>query len=234
MDFDPKKSLLTRHPKAYYIGRHDDVVEHGGFHGPNVWPPLPEDQFRTPVWEYYQNTHRLGSIIWEILLQGLGQPVSLMEDFAKRPMVVMKMIRYPPLKVTLPGQFGVGAHTDFGGVTVLLQQPGKHGLEVYIPEKEAWIPVQANEDVYVINCGDMIMKWTGGQYKSALHRVINKADNDYRLSCATFFHGDVFATNPLNPNDPNRDTIGQLLIKRFKRQFTLDDDNGKAGLPAAP
>jgi hypothetical protein len=84
-----------------------------------------------------------------------------MESFAKRPMVVMKMIRYPPLAATLPGQFGVGAHTDFGGVTVLLQEPGRHGLEVWIEEKEAWLPVKAIEDVYVINCGDMIMKWSG-------------------------------------------------------------------------
>lgn len=147
-----------------------------------------------------------------------------MEQFAKKPMVVMKMIRYPPLAKTLPGQFGVGAHTDFGGVTVLLQQPGRHGLEVWLAEKEAWVPVQANEDVYVINCGDMIMKWSGGQYKSAKHRVINKADGENRLSCATFYHGDVFATNPLNPEDPHKETVGQLLVKRFGSQFSLDTE----------
>ena len=141
-----------------------------------------------------------------------------MEAFAKQPMVPMKMIRYPPQSTTLPGQFGVGAHNDFGGVTVLLQQPGKDGLEVY--HNEEWIPVQALEDIYVINCGDMLMRWSGGQYKSAKHRVINKADSECRLSCATFFHGDLFATNPLNPADPNKDTVGQLLVKRFRKQFS--------------
>ena len=173
------------------------------------------------MWDYYQATAELGRKIWEILLLALGHPISIMEAFAKRPMVQMKMIRYPPLATTLPGQFGVGAHTDFGGVTVLLQEPGKDGLEVWIEEKDAWLPVAAIEDVYVINCGDMIMKWSGGQFKSAKHRVINKADDEQRLSCATFFHGDVFATNPLNPSDPNRDTVGELLIKRFRNQFSL-------------
>ncbi|KAF9740451.1 hypothetical protein PMIN06_003018 [Paraphaeosphaeria minitans] len=210
--------------EAFYIGREDPLVEHAGFYGPNVWPPLPEDQFRNPVWNYYQATHNLGSIIWEILLQGLGHPISVMDSFAKKPMVMMKMIRYPPLAATLPGQFGVGAHTDFGGVTVLLQQPDKHGLEVWLDDKEDWVPVKAVEDVYVINCGDMIMRWSGGAYKSAKHRVINKADNESRLSCATFFHGDVFATNPLNPNDPVKETVGQLLIKRFGNQFSLSDE----------
>ena len=213
--------MLTEQTQAFYIGREDPVVEHGGFYGPNVWPPLPEEQFRKPVWEYYEATRELGKTIWEILLQGLGHPKSLMDAFAQKPMVFMKMIRYPPLAATLPGQFGVGAHTDFGGVTVLLQQPGRHGLEVWHEEKQEWVPVKALEDVYVINCGDMIMRWSGGRYKSAKHRVINKADNESRLSCATFFHGDIFATNPLNPDDPNKETVGQLLVKRFGNQFSF-------------
>ncbi|KAI4182070.1 MAG: hypothetical protein L6R41_006221 [Letrouitia leprolyta] len=206
--------------EAFYIGREEANVEPPGFHGPNLWPDLPEDEFRTPVWDYYQKTSTLGSVIWEILLQGLGYSPSMLEVFAKRPMVPMKMIRYPPGNATQPGQFGVGPHTDFGGVTVLLQQPGKVGLEVWYEPKEEWLPVPAEEDVYVINCGNMIQTWSGGRYKSAKHRVINKGDTE-RLSCATFWHGDVDATNPLNPEDPNKDTIGQLLFKRFSNQFTL-------------
>ncbi|KAJ5826826.1 Oxoglutarate/iron-dependent dioxygenase [Penicillium robsamsonii] len=210
--------------EAFYIGREDPVVEHSGFYGPNVWPPLPNEQFHDPVWEYYEATHKLGEIIWEILLLGLGHPISLMEEFAKRPMVVMKMIRYPPQAGDLPGQFGVGPHKDFGGVTVLLQEAGKHGLQVWHEGLEKWLPVKAMEDVYVINCGDMIGKWSGGRYKSAKHQVINAADNEPRLSCATFFHGDLFATNPLDPADPERETVGALLVKRFRNQFSFDKE----------
>ncbi len=195
-------------------------MEPPGFHGPNIWPNIPEEEFRGPVWEYYEQTRELGRVIWELLLHGLGYSPALMEGFTKKPIVMMKMIRYPPLKSTLPGQFGVGPHNDFGGVTVLLQQPGKEGLEVWYEEKEEWLPVPALEDVYVINCGDMIQRWSGGDYKSARHRVINKGDTQ-RLSCATFWHGDVAATNPLNPNDPNKETVGQLLVKRFRNQFSL-------------
>ncbi|RYP81859.1 hypothetical protein DL769_001819 [Monosporascus sp. CRB-8-3] len=206
--------------EAYYIGREDPVVELSGFYGPNVWPNLPEEEFRGPVWEYYQKTSNLGKIIWEILLQGLGYSTDLMDTFAKRPLVQMKMIRYPPSSATLPGQFGVGAHNDFGGVTVLLQQPGKDGLEVWLEKEEKWLLVPSHEDVYVINCGDMIMRWSEGRYKSVRHRVINKADAE-RLSCATFWHGDVFATNPLNPNDPNGETVGRLLVKRFRHRMSI-------------
>lgn len=162
----------------------------------------------------------LGRIIWGILLQGLGYSADVLDVFAKRPIVQMKMIRYPPSSLTKPGQFGVGAHTDFGGVTVLLQEPAKAGLEVQDSETKEWLPVPSIEDVLVINCGDMIQKWSGGAYKSAKHRVINKADTE-RFSCATFWHGDASATNPLNPEDADKDTVGQLLFKRFKSQFSL-------------
>lgn len=130
------------------------------------------------------------------------------------------MIRYPSKRKVRDGQFGVGPHNDFGGVTCLLQQPGKDGLEVWNDSKDEWLSVPAIEDILIINIGDMIHHWSGGEYKSARHRVINKADSE-RLSCATFWHGDLDATNPLNPNDPNRLTIGQRLFTRFGKQFTL-------------
>ncbi|KAL8913545.1 MAG: hypothetical protein Q9171_001627 [Xanthocarpia ochracea] len=221
--------------EAFYIGREDPVLEPPGFYGPNVWPNLPEEDFRDPIWEYYQGTTVLGRIIWAILLQGLGYSADLLDVFAKRPIVQMKMIRYPPSSLTKEGQFGVGAHTDFGGVTVLLQQPAKAGLEVQDSETKEWFPVPSIEDVLVINCGDMIQKWSGGAYKSAKHRVINKADSE-RFSCATFWHGDAGATNPFNADDADKDNIGQLLFKRFKSQFSLpkeveDQPQGVAAHP---
>lgn len=195
-------------------------MELGGIYGPNVWPDLPEADFRGPVWTYYQQTSALGKTLWSVLLEGLGQPVQLVEQFARRPIVPMKMIRYPPHREAGEGQFGIGAHTDFGGLTILFQQPGKDGLEVWHDGLCQWIDVPALEDVYVINCGDMVQRWSGGSLKSARHRVINKSDGE-RLSCATFWHGDVNATNPLRPNDPNRETVGQLLVKRFRNQYSF-------------
>jgi isopenicillin N synthase-like dioxygenase len=147
-----------------------------------------------------------------------------MEKFAKRPIIQMKLIRYPPQNMARAGQFGIGPHTDFGGVTVLLQQPNGHGLEVWHEKKNEWVEIPAIEDVFVINVGDMLQRWSGGIYKSAKHRVINKTteSNGERISIATFWHGDVEATNPFNPNDQSKDTVGSLLVKRFGKQYSLD------------
>ncbi|KAI1163293.1 putative 2OG-Fe(II) oxygenase family oxidoreductase [Nemania serpens] len=192
--------------ECFFVGREDPAVELSGFYGPNVWPDLPETDFRGPVWSYYEKTSDLGKTIWSILLEGLGQPLSLVEQFAKRPIVPMKMIRYPPHSQAAAGQFGIGAHTDFGGITILFQQPGKDGLEVWHEGREEWIGVPALEDVYVINCGDMV-----------------QPDGE-RMSCATFWHGDVHATNPLRPDDPNKETVGLLLAKRFRNQYSFSKE----------
>jgi isopenicillin N synthase-like dioxygenase len=206
--------------ESFYMGREDSVIEHLGFYGPNNWPGLPEEKFKGPVWDYYEATSQLGRTIWEILLQGLGHSTKAMESFAKKPVVALKLLRYPQPSQTLPDQLGAGSHTDFGGVTVLLQQPGKEGLEVWLEDRQDWLSVPALEDVFVINCGDMIHRWSGGQYKSVRHRVINKSDTE-RMSCALFWHGDVMATNPLDPEDPDKVTVGQLWMKRFKNQMSI-------------
>ncbi|KAH7074977.1 2OG-Fe(II) oxygenase [Paraphoma chrysanthemicola] len=209
--------------ECFFIGQEDAVVEAAGFFGPNIWPNIPDSDFRNPVWEHYQKTRDLGKTIWTILIEGLGQPASIVDAFAKRPVVPMKMIRYPPHSSVDDGQFGIGAHTDFGGVTILFQQPSKDGLEVWHDGRQEWIEVPALEDVYVINCGDMIQRWSGGAYKSGLHRVINKVQGK-RMSCATFWHGDVHATNPFTSDDAEKETVGRLLVKRFRTQYSIEKE----------
>jgi len=84
----------------------------------------------------------------------------------------------------------VADHTDFGCVTILLQEAGSKGLEVWYPPTETWIPVPPKEGAYVINMSDMMQKWTTGYYRSARHRVITTSDKD-RYSVAFFLNGNL-------------------------------------------
>jgi isopenicillin N synthase-like dioxygenase len=191
---------------------------------------LPEDEFRGPVWEYYEATDQLGRTIWKILLQGLGYPSpdDVMARFTKKPVVTLKLIRTPPAQTPKRNlaqltQFGTGPHTDFGGVTCLLQQPGRDGLEIWSEEKGGWVLIPAVEDVFVINVGDLINEWSRGEYKSVKHRVINKSDKE-RISCATFWLGDVHIANPLSlESDLDGETVGERLYERFRKQYGLWD-----------
>lgn len=87
-------------------------------------------------------------------------------------------------------EFTVADHTDFGCVSILLQEPGTTGLEVYYPPTNQWVPVPVIEDGFVINMGDMMQKYTGGYYRSARHRVLTNKEK-HRHSVAFFLNGNL-------------------------------------------
>lgn len=187
--------------------------------GPNQWPDLSTDAFHRPMTEYYEHILRLGKAVLEMLVLGLGHDISTLQTFTKEPVVNLKLLHYPKHISIDSRQFGAGAHTDFGGITILLQQPEKHGLQVYHKLSDAWIPVPALEDVFVVNIGDLVQKWTDGRYSSTLHRVINAADGD-RYSVPCFYHGDMIATNPFNPRDDS-ETVEQHIRRKFDSSYGI-------------
>lgn len=80
------------------------------------------------------------------------------------------------------GQFSAGAHCDYGCLTFLLTD-GTPGLQVYLGDK--WHDVPYVPGTLVINLGDMLERWTGGRYRSTMHRVVNTSGRE-RFSAAFF------------------------------------------------
>ncbi|KAH8922769.1 Clavaminate synthase-like protein [Atractiella rhizophila] len=65
-----------------------------------------------------------------------------------------------------------GAHSDYGSLTLLFQTPsGSNGLEILPPGSKEWTPVNVPPDCVLVNVGDALEFWTGGKFKSTLHRV---------------------------------------------------------------
>jgi isopenicillin N synthase-like dioxygenase len=71
------------------------------------------------------------------------------------------------------GQFGMGPHTDYGVLTILLAD-AIPGLQVLGPDG-AWHDLIARDGAFIINIGDLIAQWTNDQWVSALHRVLPPA-----------------------------------------------------------
>jgi isopenicillin N synthase-like dioxygenase len=132
------------------------------------------------------------------IMAGLALSLGLEESyFADRltgePLTLFRIFNYPP--PADPALWGVGEHTDYGLLTILLQDDAG-GLEV--KSRSRWVPAPPVEGSFVCNIGDMLDRMTGGLYRSTPHRVRNPAPRD-RLSFPFFFDPNFFArVQPIN------------------------------------
>ncbi|CEN59744.1 hypothetical protein ASPCAL02188 [Aspergillus calidoustus] len=197
--------------------------------GSNVWPDaalLPASEFREPAEAYHAALMGLAIRVLQLIERTLPYGPGIFDEFiANDPITPMRMLHYPPARPETERrgktQYGASAHTDFGAITLLLQGESP-GLEVLDSRNggEEWVPVAPNPDVYVVNVGDMLSFWTRGEYKSSVHRVINREPGD-RYSIVFFFDGNGDAK--LAPLDGSQEddplTVEQHMIRRVAESY---------------
>jgi isopenicillin N synthase-like dioxygenase len=109
----------------------------------------------------------------DVFAVALGLSEHWFSPFVDRSTTTMRSIRYEHRAGDgnpLPGQQRMGAHTDYGIVTVLYAEPVA-GLQIVAPDGE-WIDVIPDDDALVINLGDLTAQWTNDQWRSTVHRVV--------------------------------------------------------------
>jgi isopenicillin N synthase-like dioxygenase len=179
--------------EAIYIGEHLPAdhprVIAGEYNcGPNLWPD--SKQFQATCTEYYFAARELAQDVMKALALGLGFAEDYFYDFCyDRPSCTLRLIHYPPTPRTSPLERGVGAHRDFGCVTILLQdQVG--GLQVQDEKTGEWLDVVPVPGAFVVNIGNTMMRWTNHHFTSGTHRVMNFSHNE-RYSVPFFFNGNA-------------------------------------------
>lgn len=163
---------------------HPDRVNQLPLCGPNQWPDEPEG-FRTAVLDYADAIRSTGDQLLRAIARALSADSSLEDNFFEEryssPMLRGQLIHYPPTMGS-DDDFGVAPHTDFGCITLLLQQTP--GLEV-LGQDGNWMSAPPIEGTLVINFGDLLERWTDGRLPSTRHRVRNLTNNA-RYSIAMF------------------------------------------------
>jgi isopenicillin N synthase-like dioxygenase len=130
----------------------------------------------------------LGHRLMSGIALGLGLPEAYFVEHGTRdPLTLFRIFNYPP--PAEPDLWGVGEHTDYGLLTILLQDE-VGGLEV--KSKSGWVPAPPMPNSFVCNIGDMLDRMTRGVYRSTPHRVRNVSGRD-RLSFPFFFDPNFFA-----------------------------------------
>jgi isopenicillin N synthase-like dioxygenase len=158
---------------------------------PNVWPVNPGG-FADAASVYYRAMSGLVVSLMGLAALALGLDETFFEAKVDRSIGTMRLNYYPAqLEPPKPGQLRAGAHTDYGGFTILSGEDVPGGLQVRTRAGD-WIDARTEPQNFVINIGDLLMRWTNDRWLSNLHRVVNPpSDHDRsraRLSIAFFNH----------------------------------------------
>jgi isopenicillin N synthase-like dioxygenase len=176
--------------ESFYIGR--EISESDPLwqrrqrgYGHNQWPAgLPD--FRAQMLAYHRALTLLGERILSVLAVSLELDADWFAPFYNPGSAVLRLLHYPPHPAKAGvNQLGAGAHTDWGGITILAQDDAG-GLEVQTVDGR-WIQAPPIPDTFVINLGDLMARWTNGIYRSNFHRVKNMNPDRDRYSVPFFF-----------------------------------------------
>lgn len=180
--------------EGIYLGEElpaDDprVVARRPMHGANLFPERPA-RLRPVVLAYMAAMRHLAAVVVRGIALALELPSDYFErDITREPLALFRIFHYPALGSSAATDlWSVGAHTDYGLLTLLLQDD-VGGLQVKSGERFIDAPPivdGAGVPAFVCNLGDMLEKITGGLFKSTLHRVRNTSTRD-RLSVPYFF-----------------------------------------------
>ncbi len=197
------------------------------FH-PNLWPERP-----AALRPLYEEGFRALSALAATIMRGFALALDLREDHFEtmigRHISRLRVRNYPAQRARpLPGQLRVGAHCDYGSLTILRTEDVPGGLQV-MNKLGDWVDVPILPDTFIINIGELMARWTNDRWVATLHRVINPprldAANTRRLSIVFFHNPDYDAditclpscTGPGNPARYAPTTSGAHLRDQFVR-----------------
>ena len=180
-----------------------DAPPYARLRGPNQWPnEIDCPRFRENASRFSDEARALSTRLTRLLALSLDLPAEAFDGvFGDAPNVQMKIARYPPRMTASERRrrtdananandeaaaFGVGAHTDSGFLSLLLQDD-VGGLQVMNGAGE-WVDAPPVENTLVVNLGEMLQLATRGYYLATPHRVLPPTAASARLSVPYFWN----------------------------------------------
>ena len=158
----------------------------------NIWPEqLPH--FRQAVEGWFHAVAAVARRVTRMFAFALNLQPDFFEPYQDHSLDVLRLNVYatlPQKRVRQDEQMGMGAHTDYGIVTVLWADSVEPGLQV-LDREGRWHDVKPMAGHLLINIGDMMSRWTNDRWLSSLHRVkppVSAQGKLVRRRSAAFFH----------------------------------------------
>ena len=159
---------------------------------------------------YWKSMETLMRIIAEALAISLSLPGDTFADMLDRTHTSqLRLLHYPTIgRDVAPGQLRAGAHTDVGMMTILRNDPVPGGLQIKMRDG-GWVDAPAVDDSYILNIGDLLMRWSNDRFVSTAHRVVlppvGTGEDSRRLSIGFFVGPRYNAMVECLPTCCNRD-----------------------------
>ncbi|MEV0298951.1 2-oxoglutarate and iron-dependent oxygenase domain-containing protein [Nocardia sp. NPDC050710] len=172
-----------------------EVVLPQQYYPANLWPE-GQDPVRAQISAWFTHAGAVARTMTRIFAVALGLPEEYFTPFEGHTIDVLRMNNYqlPPADAAIEsGQLGMGAHTDYGIVTILWADAVR-GLQI-LDTDGVWHDVIPVPGALLVNLGDLLARWTNDRWISTLHRVLPPVDAQgslYRRRSAAYFHDGNF------------------------------------------
>ncbi|CAN8277945.1 unnamed protein product [Cochlearia groenlandica] len=170
---DPENQVHGDDKEGYYIGTEvpqDDPEWDKPFYGPNPWPnPDILPGWRETMEKYHQEALRVCKYIVKLLALALDLDVDYFNNpiMLGKPISTMGLLHHKGKSDPSKGIFGIGAHADYGMMT-LLATDGVKGLQIckdMNAKPQKWEYVPYIKGTIVVNFGDLMERWSNDIFK---------------------------------------------------------------------
>ena len=166
--------------ESFDLGKENDTIT------PNIWPPETDlPGFRDFFVRFYETCYELEVRLLEAVSIGLGVETDYLTSFHKEKDNQIRLLHYPSVDAELfeSGRAEcIGAHSDFGTMTILFQDEVGGLMVEDMHEKEKFVEAPFIPGTVVVNVGDFLMRWSNDQLKSTIHTVRTPPVKDSSVS----------------------------------------------------
>ncbi|KQJ92652.1 probable 2-oxoglutarate-dependent dioxygenase ANS [Brachypodium distachyon] len=180
------------------------------------WPKIPTD-LREATEKFACQLMNLS----KVLLKAMSSSLGLQDDYLHSAFggsdgisASMRMNYYPKCpqpELTL----GLSAHSDPGGITLLLADDNVEGTQVR--KGDSWVTVPPIPASFLVNVGDQLQILSNGRYRSAEHRALANSNKD-RFTIAFFCNPQCDL-----PIAPSSQLVGPESPALYQKPVTFDE-----------
>jgi isopenicillin N synthase-like dioxygenase len=222
--------------EAFFMARdlapdHPDVVSGRRFRSANQWPEdLPG--FREPLVEYCDALERLVQHLVRVYARALDLPAAYFDGPFTDFQYKLRATHYPSQPEARDDEFGIAPHTDTSFLTLLA--PNEVLGLAFRTRAGDWIDVPTIPDAFIVNGGQLLLRWTNDYFLATPHRAVNHTGGE-RYALAFFCDAHIdwpIAAVPtcVGPGRPPRyetTYYTDYMIRYQERTYNVFDDHAK-------